>query len=66
MASTFKVRNDGLDKFYTKPDIALKCISKIKNWDNWDLVIEPSAGNGSFYNNIPVSNKIEFLDQLLS
>jgi len=58
MASTFKVRNDGLDKFYTKPDIALKCISKIKNWDNWDLVIEPSAGNGSFYNNIPVSNKI--------
>jgi len=44
-------RNSKLDKFYTKPSIAQLCVSsftsniKIKKKD---LIIEPSAGNGSF------------------
>lgn len=41
------------DKFYTKPNIAEKCVSlfarTIKIYKN-DLIIEPSAGNGGFVN----------------
>jgi hypothetical protein len=56
--TTEHVRSEGLDKFYTKPEIAIKCISRIENYEEWDLVIEPSAGSGSFYDNIQSSNKI--------
>jgi hypothetical protein len=55
------VRNEGLDKFYTIPEISEKClasIEKIYKWDYWNLVIEPSAGNGSFFIKIPIENKI--------
>jgi hypothetical protein len=47
-----------LDKFYTIPSVAKKCIDTIGNlyqWDQWDLIVEPSAGNGSFYNQLPES-----------
>lgn len=43
------------DKFYTKSHIAQQCLNKVKT--NFDLWIEPSAGNGSFYSLLP-SNKI--------
>jgi hypothetical protein len=43
------------DKFYTKSHIAKSCIEKIT--DNYDLWIEPSAGDGSFYSLLPC-NKI--------
>ena len=46
-----------LDKFYTKKDVVLKCINYI-NFSLYDFVIEPSAGNGSFYNQIKHNNKI--------
>ena len=53
------VRRQGLDKFYTLPSISKKCIDKVfELHNNWDLVIEPSAGNGSFFNQIPNNNKI--------
>ena len=45
------------DKFYTKPEIAQRCIDKL-DMGKYDLVIEPSAGNGSFYNLIENKNKI--------
>ncbi len=41
------------DKFYTKETEALNCIKKIDNILSYDLIIEPSAGNGSFSKNIP-------------
>ncbi len=41
-----------LDKFYTKEDVALECINKVSNIEDYDLIIEPSAGNGSFSNQI--------------
>lgn len=50
-----------LDKFYTKPELVDKCIetiSNIFNWEQWSLIIEPSAGSGNFYKKIPVKNKI--------
>ncbi len=54
---TKRIRDEGLDKFYTKPEIVRRCISRIENWDIWDLVIEPSAGCGNFFEQIPVTNK---------
>jgi hypothetical protein len=60
--TTKYVREQGLDKFYTIPSIAEKCIDTLKkkyDWEKWDLIIEPSAGNGSFFMKIPTfTNKI--------
>ena len=59
--TTENVRKQNLDKFYTIPSIVDKCISsltKLYNWDEWDMVIEPSAGNGSFLLKIPSKEKI--------
>lgn len=50
-----------LDKFYTIPSISEKCIATLGNkydWNMWDLVVEPSAGNGSFLIKIPTSKKV--------
>ena len=47
-----------LDKFYTKPEIANYCVVLFKkhfNLSENDLIIEPSAGNGSFLKSL---NKI--------
>ena len=59
--TSISVRDEGLDKFYTIPSISKKCLEKIEsyyNWVEWDLVIEPSAGNGSFLSQIPTDKKI--------
>lgn len=61
MGETAEVRKNGLDKFYTNPLISEKCLLTIGthyNWSNWDLVIEPSAGNGSFLSKIPTDKRI--------
>lgn len=43
-----------LDKFYTKDHIANYCISQLLRYvDSNDTFIEPSAGNGSFYHQLP-------------
>lgn len=55
------IRKEGLDKFYTLHECSKKCIDKVcELYDiaGWDLIIEPSAGNGSFLNQIPSNNKI--------
>lgn len=55
------VRNEGLDKFYTLPTYSKKCIDKvfeIYNISTFDLIIEPSAGNGSFLQQINSENKL--------
>lgn len=56
-----RVRKAGLDKFYTVPAISTKCIEALRTlyeWNIWDLVVEPSAGNGSFFFQIPTSKRI--------
>jgi hypothetical protein len=61
MASTEEVRKAGLDKFYTIPSVAQKCLDRIGEryaWASWDVVVEPSAGNGSFYTRAPTEKKI--------
>jgi hypothetical protein len=55
------VREEGLDKFYTIPTYSKKCIdtvAKMTELDTWDLIVEPSAGNGSFLTQIPSIHKI--------
>lgn len=49
--------NVELDKFYTKENIAIECL-KYLNLNEYDFIIEPSAGSGNFYNNINFDNKI--------
>jgi hypothetical protein len=49
-----------VDKFYTITSIAKRCISKVGDhydWDQWGIVIEPSAGNGSFFMQLPVEKE---------
>jgi hypothetical protein len=56
-----EVRKEGLDKFYTIQSYSKKCIDKVfELYDkfSFDLIIEPSAGNGSFFNQIDYDNKI--------
>ena len=56
-----KVRKEQLDKFYTIPECSKKCIDivlTLYDIKSWDLIIEPSAGNGSFLNQIPSNKKI--------
>jgi hypothetical protein len=56
-----EIRKEGLDKFYTVPEISEKCLETIGSrydWSEWDLVVEPSAGNGSFLIRIPTEKRI--------
>lgn len=61
MSTAIDVRKEGLDKFYTIHSVVDKCLNTIGkkySWDSWDLVVEPSAGNGSFLIKIPCKNKV--------
>ncbi|AII17159.1 putative type II DNA modification methyl transferase [Aureococcus anophagefferens virus] len=51
-----------LDKFYTKPHIALECFNQLKEIIGEVIIqytfLEPSAGSGSFFNILPEDNRI--------
>lgn len=52
---TTELNRNTIDKYYTKPNIATQCIELIKTHVTLnanDLIIEPSAGNGSFITQI--------------
>jgi hypothetical protein len=52
-----------LDQFYTKPLVAQKCfqmLSSVIELNEFELFVEPSAGNGSFLSLFPVSKRIGF------
>lgn len=48
-----RILKSKLDKFYTKEEIAIKCISKI-DFSKYELAIDPCCGDGSFYSNLPI------------
>lgn len=55
------VRKEGLDKFYTIPSYSKTCIDTVFDMydkSTFDLIVEPSAGNGSFFNQLNTQNKI--------
>lgn len=61
MSDVTTVRQQGLDKFYTKPGIVDKCIIELQNYykfEDFDLIIEPSAGNGNFLLKLPKNKRI--------
>lgn len=61
MKETDSIRKEGLDKFYTLPACSKRCIDKVSSMYDiarWDVIVEPSAGNGSFLNQIPSNKKI--------
>lgn len=50
------------DQFYTNPEYAKACIDRVNYYfglSSFDLCIEPSAGTGSFFKNLP-KNSIAF------
>jgi hypothetical protein len=50
-----------LDQFYTNPDIAKKCykhLESVISVDDYDCVLEPSAGTGSFFILLPENKKL--------
>ncbi len=61
------LKRNNLDKYYTKNSIVELCVNYVKNlnlinYDN-DLIIEPSAGNGSFIKEIKeLSSNYVFYD----
>jgi len=60
------LKRNTIDKYYTKDTIVESCLKSIKNYINItsdDLIIEPSAGNGSFITGIKsLSNNFIFYD----
>jgi predicted RNA methylase len=60
------LKRNTIDKYYTKNTVVNQCIELIKqhvNISKNDLIIEPSAGNGSFIEQIKtLSDKYEFYD----
>jgi hypothetical protein len=60
------LKRNTIDKYYTKSIIVEQCIKLVKEYviiDPSDLIIEPSAGNGSFIENIKsLSKNFKFID----
>jgi hypothetical protein len=60
------LKRNTIDKYYTKTNIVEQCIEAIKNNINIsrnDLIIEPSAGNGSFIDSIKeITDNYKFYD----
>lgn len=52
------IEKDVMDQFYTNENIARECYSKIDNIDSYDIILEPSAGTGSFFNLMPIEKRI--------
>lgn len=50
-----------LDQFYTNPTVAKYCYEKLKsmiNLEQYSIVLEPSAGDGSFFNLFPKKRRL--------
>ncbi len=56
MSNTIYRRKSALDRFYTHPDVARECWARtvsLFDTKSFDLFLEPSAGNGSFFRLLP-------------
>ena len=56
---TVGLKRDQIDQYYTKNKVAKECIEIIdKNIDINGMIIEPSAGNGAFYDALRPKHKV--------
>ena len=66
MNQTSGLKRDTIDKFYTKNEVVEICVEYIKKYMDFkeeDIIIEPSAGNGAWINNIKeLCNNYRFYD----
>lgn len=66
MSQTTGLSRNTIDKYYTKQNIVKQCLNNIKSnikINKNDIIIEPSAGNGSFINDIKkLSENYKFYD----
>jgi hypothetical protein len=49
-----------MDQFYTNPDVAEECVAELVqhvNFDDYEVILEPSAGKGSFFNLLPLTKR---------
>lgn len=54
-------RRVALEAYLTSPTLALRCIKEVESrfpFAEFDLIIEPSAGNGAFFDQLPNENRI--------
>lgn len=61
MSDLIATRKQGLDKFYTKPEIVDLCILKLHKYykfNDFTLIVEPSAGCGNFLLKLPKNKRI--------
>ena len=60
------LKRNTIDKYYTKLTVVIQCINLVKEYiqlSKEDLIIEPSAGNGAFIENIKLlSTNYKFID----
>ena len=59
--NTVCIKKSESDQFYTKKSVAKECYDKVISMYpefNYSLFLEPSAGDGSFYNLLPADKKI--------
>ena len=55
MTQTKGLKRNSIDKYYTKNNVVDLCLELVKKYieiNTNDLIIEPSAGNGSFIDGI--------------
>lgn len=60
------LKRDNNEAYYTNQEVSKFCISKIKNLHSFDVIIEPSAGNGSFLKELYFLPKIQTRTQILA
>ena len=46
-----------LDQYYTKQSVAAKCVLNL-DLNSYDIILEPSAGDGSFFNLLPLDKRV--------
>ena len=60
------LKRNTIDKYYTKDNVVELCLNNVKKYieiNSDDLIIEPSAGNGSFISGIKsITNNFKFYD----
>lgn len=56
------LRPAALDQFFTKPEVARQCLELVKSvvgpLEHFQRILEPSAGAGAFFNQLPTSVRI--------